>query len=258
MKKIHIFLVLLLLSNNVFSQVEFQIGDAQTYPQNVSPFDTIIIDINSNNNGDFTFLTRNTSSYTQTITLEFDYFCANLGSIQTGICGFNGCYSLPTSTGIWTNGPITLAPVSSYQHNYIEWKYGFDAIGLSGSWEKKARLRILDQNNVALDTAYIILRKGNSSCGKITATHSIKEASDISIFPNPANNYIIVDGINKLNNAPFDKESIIVTNINGAIINHALTISNRNHQSIQIDVSKMISGIYFIKIGAFYHKFIKL
>ena len=69
----------------------------------------------------------------------------------------------------------------------------------------------------------------------------------VNIYPNPAKSYIVIE------NTKIKSESLQILDITGKTIYQ--TISNKAKQTINID--KLKSGIYFIRIGSTIQKFIK-
>lgn len=67
--------------------------------------------------------------------------------------------------------------------------------------------------------------------------------SGISLYPNPANDYVIV----KLNNE--DVQSIVVTDVNGKIVLQQPVVAENNECKLQ--VAKLLSGVYFVTVNQF-------
>src|SRR5690606_5635164 len=76
--------------------------------------------------------------------------------------------------------------------------------------------------------------------GDVNGTIGINEEEkfDIIIYPNPANNYLTIDG-NQIQNL-----SISLYDITGRIL-----FTNTFDNKIIIDISKFTSGIYFVEVG---------
>jgi hypothetical protein len=58
------------------------------------------------------------------------------------------------------------------------------------------------------------------------------------IFPNPATDYVVIDGIN-------EGEIVLIFNVNGQLMKRFY----QNVSSQQIDITDLASGTYFVKIG---------
>ena len=67
--------------------------------------------------------------------------------------------------------------------------------------------------------------------------------SGISLYPNPASDYVIV----KLNNE--DVQSIVVTDVNGKIVLQQPVVAENNECKLQ--VAKLLSGVYFVTVNQF-------
>lgn len=73
-----------------------------------------------------------------------------------------------------------------------------------------------------------------------TASINENEFSNFSVYPNPAQTSISVDGLNGAN-----FEAVVITNLNGAIVKEIRSISTSNQT---IDVSDLENGIYLIQV----------
>ncbi|MFH1052461.1 MAG: T9SS type A sorting domain-containing protein [bacterium] len=77
------------------------------------------------------------------------------------------------------------------------------------------------------------------------------------LFPNPASEYIeIIVGVN--GSSPVRKHVIQIYNIYGEQLFEQATRLNRNNLPLWIDVSGFPNGIYFIRIGGNFQKFVVL
>lgn len=70
---------------------------------------------------------------------------------------------------------------------------------------------------------------------------------DLSIYPNPANNFITIDNINS--------KEISIIDIHGQEI---INVNSNHKNKISIDISKLAPSVYFVKIGSRIYKFIKI
>ncbi len=90
---------------------------------------------------------------------------------------------------------------------------------------------------------------GGVDTAKVEFTVTIESAlgideqnqSGISLYPNPANDYVIV----KLNNE--DVQSIVVTDVNGNIVLQQMVVAENNE--CKLPVAKLPSGVYFVTVN---------
>ena len=93
-----------------------------------------------------------------------------------------------------------------------------------------------------------------SLIGKISEILNIKETADIqySIYPNPANDRLYIETTAEI-------EDVVVYSITGVIVSQQSTVNSQ--RSLSIDLSKLNTGIYIIKIntenGEIVKRFIK-
>jgi hypothetical protein len=112
-------------------------------------------------------------------------------------------------------------------------------------------ISVYDYSVTITDTAYYATNSvGGTTYGKITIPNitSVKELNDtvtIKLFPNPATNVVQVTTIDKAN-------LIVFTTTGQAVITTTL-----NAGATDIDVSKLTSGLYYVKIGDAVSKLIK-
>ena len=100
-----------------------------------------------------------------------------------------------------------------------------------------------DQNNDGYQDRDVLYLRGNPQ--NVFVEEIISNESSLSIYPNPANNLIVVTNL--------ANEDIQILDITGKIIR--LVKSNETKQSI--DISDLQKGIYFIKVGQETQKLIK-
>ena len=74
----------------------------------------------------------------------------------------------------------------------------------------------------------------------------------INIFPNPANNSINITCSN------FDFNAIVITDLLGKEIPSNLLLSTSNGDTVNINISKLLPGVYFLKINSELKRFIKV
>ncbi len=103
----------------------------------------------------------------------------------------------------------------------------------------------LDLLLAPLSVSHYIFKAKSESC--INERHK----KQINIIPNPANDFIEINEI-------FDNSSVIITDINGKVLLDTEIESTKQ----RIDVSKLDTGIYFIRVQnknhTFYSKFVKV
>jgi hypothetical protein len=89
-----------------------------------------------------------------------------------------------------------------------------------------------------------------------TSVEDLKISNDILIYPNPANDYIEISSFSHTLKHGFEVDSCIqIINTYGEIV---LSVNLLTSKGQMIDVSKLSSGIYFIKKGNRLEKFVKL
>ncbi|PCJ64826.1 MAG: hypothetical protein COA58_11155 [Bacteroidetes bacterium] len=75
--------------------------------------------------------------------------------------------------------------------------------------------------------------------------------SQLSIWPNPATNQL------NIYSEQFNSSVVSITNSAGMNISETITYLNQSNEGAVLDISALASGIYFIKIGTEFHRFIK-
>ncbi len=86
-------------------------------------------------------------------------------------------------------------------------------------------------------------------------------SSNISIFPNPASDYLEISLLSLIQKEEFNINNTIYSNFDLKIYNHLgqCLIVHQKFQSIQrIDISALPPGIYFVRLGKWTERFIKL
>jgi hypothetical protein len=66
------------------------------------------------------------------------------------------------------------------------------------------------------------------------------------IYPNPGSDFINIQGISKGNIEIFSVEGVII-----------MELATESKLNLQIDISDLVPGFYFVKIDNQYYKFIK-
>ena len=78
-------------------------------------------------------------------------------------------------------------------------------------------------------------------------------SSNCSIYPNPANDYIIIQPSEGFK--PSEGSNIKICNTYGEVL---MQVEQTPPSVQRIDISKLVPGIYFIKIGNRVEKFVKI
>ena len=69
----------------------------------------------------------------------------------------------------------------------------------------------------------------------------------IFVYPNPAENYIVINNLS-------DNNRVKILDITGKVL---FNVDAKNNDKVQIDITSLKSGVYFVKEGNFVVKFIK-
>ena len=88
-----------------------------------------------------------------------------------------------------------------------------------------------------LSTAICTIK--NDDLSSVTVTNKIAATSDIKLYPNPTNNILRIEGLNKNTNA-----NISVIDIQGRLISK----NNTSNTTYSLDVRQLSVGTYFVKI----------
>lgn len=137
-----------------------------------------------------------------------------------------------------SNGFDCSFPASAVEPNYINYRFG-EGLGIisetvyegSGAW-----------NGPTIAKSLIFYSKGDETCGtmdSLTFNPQVKEKIDFDIFPNPTKDYIQILA-DKYENAIIE-----LYDMTGGLI----TKQKMNERLTQIDISKVSSGIYILKIN---------
>lgn len=76
------------------------------------------------------------------------------------------------------------------------------------------------------------------------------ETTSFSLSPNPVQNVLRIDG-------SIDTESMICSDLSGKNVKHLITVLSETNGSIQLDVSRLSSGVYLIGSGNSLQRFVK-
>ncbi len=89
--------------------------------------------------------------------------------------------------------------------------------------------------------------------GYLNIADNLSENTNFQIFPNPAEDYIEITYINTQNNLPQQEIKIYNT------LGECVTIETLNAASLQkIDISGLLKGVYFVKLGEKFARFLKI
>jgi Secretion system C-terminal sorting domain len=141
-----------------------------------------------------------------TVAIEFNFKAKKAGLVKD-ICFSQDAFGIE----IWRDTPA-LDPISA----------DFIGVGCGFFWLKNA--------------------KGEKSIAPLSLTINTNElgANDISVFPNPANDFLQIAGETSIKNIQ------IVDNI-GRVV-YSQNIDNQGEKSLKIDLSAIQNGVYFCKI----------
>ncbi|MFH0867173.1 MAG: T9SS type A sorting domain-containing protein, partial [Bacteroidota bacterium] len=154
------------------------------------------------------------------------------------------------SSGILSDGKIVLAGISNY--NFALAKYNTDGTldntfgtggkvitdmgsndyGFCVSVQPNDRIIVAGQS----DNSFALARYIGKNCSASSIEDYNSDQNDVSIYPNPANDYIII--------AVPQKSNIEILNIQGQLLKSLVTTEDKT----TIDISGLTSGMYFIKV----------
>ena len=152
--------------------------------------------------------------------------------------------SIPTPDG---NQIININP------NFIN----FDNLDFNLSADSKARAYISGYKNPTTDFFGNPFVEPRSAGAIETIYTSVEEInnSEIFIYPNPSNNYLIINL--KLNQNLEMNSKIKIYSINGKLVKECY-IDDKLTDNVQLDTSDLKSGLYIIRVGDRTEKFLKL
>jgi len=114
----------------------------------------------------------------------------------------------------------------------------------AGNSNKTLEYSIIDYNPHKNDTYYRLMQTdydGKFTFSKIVAiNNSISNTEKISIYPNPANDIINIDGIENTN-------ELTIYNSVGQLVNSNIDIIETYEGSLKINISELPTGLFFIK-----------
>ena len=142
------------------------------------------------------------------------------------VCGGAGAPLYDTGTADWLE-------TGSKKHHYC--KISID--------DNQLKMEVFDVNNTRFDE--VTLKKEPLLMNKYNISESVK------IFPNPANNQIIIKG----NNLDIDK--IRIYNTKGQDFTKSVYFSRSNANIVIADLSKLPQGVYFIQLQSNSYKILK-
>ena len=131
-------------------------------------------------------------------------------------------------------------------NNSIDWAE-FDKISAAGNSSDLLNYRLIDDQPFA-NTSYYRLKQvdydGHISYSTVRAVNvKLSKNQDVRIFPNPASNTLKVEA----DNSDFDR--ILIYDISGKNVTSQITILERNDRQVVLNLSRLNSGIYVIKIA---------
>lgn len=147
----------------------------------------------------------------------------------------------PFATGDYTNLLVAVNPfldLTSYPTTWTQ--YSYTVAGLSGPTDVKFAFRYFVTDGGTNGSNSDIIGIDTFSVDRPTATTQDFFASNFSIQPNPVNDVFTLTAKNGS-----AIENIKVIDINGRVVNE---INVSGSESIQVNVSDLNSGVYFVKV----------
>ena len=221
MKKTYFFIVTMLVASTMFAQTICDLEPIfMTSNTDPTPISTITLGPNDNlsvypgvrNHG------PNDANTTATVV-----FTVNGDTMQTELVDLNGFLPANQFAALTPEGLTVTAD-------------DLNSVGLTGTFVGCMNITYAGNDPNAAN---------NTTCITITRLTNIEEniASKISVYPNPANNFITVDNAENANITIINMLGEVVANVNNASLNQT------------IDISKLASGTYFVKIDNKVFKF---
>ncbi len=162
---------------------------------------------------------------------------------------------------ISTNGGTSYSTVEEWNRG-DEFENGvreFDAVNIQGPFSTNTRIRFRCDASGNQDWVYIddVLITGcysgnfapNDDMPELRETEeepTLVEISELTLFPNPANDYLNVDYVT----TDLAQTQLSVIDINGKVVHQQVLNENTGLQRVQIDLSRLSAGFYFVQLVA--------
>jgi len=134
------------------------------------------------------------------------------------------------------NGVVNQAVLWNFQKYLVDEKG--QLVGIYGSQDNPMRKDIVDWVT------------------KYTDIDDEKNTMNLDIYPNPADNFIYIT-IPDLNGIKFEDQELYIFNSNSELI-YSEKINLESKNNVKIDISKLNSGVYFLKCATFSKFFVKV
>jgi hypothetical protein len=93
---------------------------------------------------------------------------------------------------------------------------------------------------------------------KQTAKSQTPDNINITLFPNPASDFITIQFSNKRIQPFAESDKVQIFDILGIEIKDLPPALSINGEGVRIDISHLPAGVYFMKIGGMIEKFVKM
>ncbi|MCI5081172.1 MAG: M36 family metallopeptidase [Saprospiraceae bacterium] len=173
-------------------------------------------------------------------------------------------FAIPNISGYWgnSNGIVaSYADLSAYagQSIYLRFRFGSDAADAGEGWTVDD-IEIIDMFNYNSE-ACVTSNEGDNACnsaeargtivevGDATSTESLEAATNVAVFPNPANDILNI----AVNTAQSQNVTITLVNASGVQIMEKQVNVGIDGQVIPLNVSNLPAGFYFVQVTADVH-----
>jgi len=147
----------------------------------------------------------------------------------TGFCDNNSCYS---GSSIWPSG-TTYTPVYGAGIGDFHMTIDLTSVATSGTYYMRVRMNNMYVTSDSLYETFIVTKIP-------TAVPTVKQLSDISLYPNPANNEL-----NVVYDANSDIRTISVYNVIGKLMTVYKVTGNTG---ANLNLENLSSGVYFVRL----------